>query len=108
MSIDLEKIVAIDTHAHIEEDGHGCFSLDQELLDASAKYFSAEADRTPTFKVESLLSLLSEDEIARWDATKRAVFGAAMQARHRASADAKLLQETVVRVHESPEVARRP
>ena len=58
------------------------------------------ADRTPTFKVDSLLSLLSEDEIARWDATKRAVFGRADQARHRASADARLLQETVVLVHE--------
>jgi hypothetical protein len=59
------------------------------------------AGRTPTFKVVSLLSLLSEDEIPRWDAMKRAVFGAATQARHRASADARLLQETVVRVHEA-------
>ena len=65
------------------------------------------AERTPTFKVDSLLSLLTEDEIARWDATKRAVFGAAIQPRHRASADARLLQETVARVHESPEAARR-
>lgn len=60
------------------------------------------AGRTPTFKVDSLLSLLTEDEIGRWDETKRAVFGAADQARHRASSDARLLQETVARVHRAP------
>ena len=39
---------AIDVHVHVEQDGHGCYSLDQELLDASAKYFKADQDRTPT------------------------------------------------------------
>jgi predicted TIM-barrel fold metal-dependent hydrolase len=48
MSIDLDAITAIDTHAHIEADGHGCFSLDDELMTASAHYFSAGADRAPT------------------------------------------------------------
>jgi len=48
MSIDLARVAAIDTHVHIEADGHGCFSLDDELLDASAAYFRAGADRTPT------------------------------------------------------------
>jgi predicted TIM-barrel fold metal-dependent hydrolase len=33
---------------HVEQDSHGCFALDQELLDASAKYFHAGQDRTPT------------------------------------------------------------
>ena len=35
-------------HVHVEQDSHGCLSLDQELLDASAKYFKSTADRTPT------------------------------------------------------------
>ena len=48
MSIDLDRVVAIDTHVHVEADGHGCFALDQELLDASAAYFKADAERTPT------------------------------------------------------------
>lgn len=48
MSIDLAAVTAIDTHVHIESDGHGCFSLDEELMAASAKYFSADANRTPT------------------------------------------------------------
>ncbi|MBV9920495.1 MAG: 4-hydroxyphenyl-beta-ketoacyl-CoA hydrolase, partial [Pseudonocardia sp.] len=39
---------AIDVHVHVEQDSHGCFALDQELLDASAKYFRADQDRTPT------------------------------------------------------------
>jgi predicted TIM-barrel fold metal-dependent hydrolase len=35
-------------HVHVEQDGQGCFALDQELLDASAAYFRADQDRTPT------------------------------------------------------------
>jgi predicted TIM-barrel fold metal-dependent hydrolase len=46
--IDTAAITALDVHTHIEADGHGHFSLDQELLDASAKYFRADQDRTPT------------------------------------------------------------
>lgn len=48
MTIDLTQVAAIDTHVHVEADKHGCFSLDDELLAASAKYFAADADRTPT------------------------------------------------------------
>jgi uncharacterized protein len=48
MSIDLDAIVAIDTHVHVESDGLGHNSLDDELLDASAKYFKAGTDRTPS------------------------------------------------------------
>ena len=46
--LDLSSLVAIDMHVHVEQDGHGHVSLDQELLDASAKYFKSTADRTPT------------------------------------------------------------
>lgn len=48
MTLDLSRLVAIDVHTHVEQDAHGCFALDAELLDASAKYFRADADRTPT------------------------------------------------------------
>lgn len=48
MTIDLDRLVAIDVHTHVEQDGHGCLSLDQELMDASAAYFRAGQDRTPT------------------------------------------------------------
>src|SRR3954466_9253305 len=46
--MDLDALDAIDAHVHVEQDSHGCFSLDQELLDASAKYFHSDQDRTPT------------------------------------------------------------
>jgi len=46
--IDPSTVDAIDVHVHVEQDGHGCFSLDQELNDASAAYFKADANRTPT------------------------------------------------------------
>lgn len=48
MSFDLDALVAIDTHVHVEQDSRGCCSLDQELLDASAKYFKGDDNRTPT------------------------------------------------------------
>jgi predicted TIM-barrel fold metal-dependent hydrolase len=43
-----DSLAAIDVHVHIEVDGHGHYSLDRELMDASAKYFRADHDRTPT------------------------------------------------------------
>jgi predicted TIM-barrel fold metal-dependent hydrolase len=46
--IDVESVVAIDVHVHVEADGLGHFSLDQELLDASAAYFKADQNRAPT------------------------------------------------------------
>jgi len=48
MSIDLAAVTAIDTHVHIEADVHGSFALDDELIAASAEYFRADTDRTPT------------------------------------------------------------
>jgi predicted TIM-barrel fold metal-dependent hydrolase len=47
-AIDLDAIHAIDMHTHVEADGHGHFSLDQELMDASAAYFKSGQLRTPT------------------------------------------------------------
>ncbi len=47
-AIDLDSIVAIDVHTHVEADAHGHFSLDDELMDASAAYFKADQLRTPT------------------------------------------------------------
>ena len=47
-AIDLDSLAAIDTHVHVESDGHGHLSLDEELMDASAKYFKADHNRTPT------------------------------------------------------------
>ena len=47
-AIDVDALVAIDVHTHVEADGHGHFSLDDELMDASARYFKADAIRTPT------------------------------------------------------------
>ncbi|GAA1391373.1 4-hydroxyphenyl-beta-ketoacyl-CoA hydrolase [Pseudonocardia kongjuensis] len=48
MALDPSTVDAIDVHVHVEQDGHGCFALDQELMDASAAYFKSGQDRTPT------------------------------------------------------------
>ncbi len=37
-------------HVHIEQDSHGCFALDDELMDASAAYFKASEHRTRTLE----------------------------------------------------------
>lgn len=46
--IDVEAVTAIDFHVHVEQDGHGCLALDDELMDASAAYFKGSENRTPT------------------------------------------------------------
>ena len=62
MGLRLAELVAVDAHVHVEADGHGHFSLDDELLDASAKYFKAGADRTPT--IEQIASYYRELSMA--------------------------------------------
>jgi uncharacterized protein len=47
-AIDVDAVTAIDVHVHVEQDSHGRFALDQELLDASAAYFRGVPNRTPT------------------------------------------------------------
>ncbi|SMC64642.1 hypothetical protein SAMN05661093_01143 [Kibdelosporangium aridum] len=48
MSVDLGSMKAIDVHVHVEQDEHGGFSIDDELMAASAAYFKSTEDRTPT------------------------------------------------------------
>lgn len=61
-AIDLDTVTAIDVHTHVEADGaHHC-SLDQELLDASAKYFKPGVNRTPT--VDDLAAYYRERNMA--------------------------------------------
>jgi predicted TIM-barrel fold metal-dependent hydrolase len=47
-ALDVDSLTAIDMHVHVEQDCHGHFSLDDELLEASAKYFKTADERTPT------------------------------------------------------------
>lgn len=44
-AIDLEKIEAIDVHVHIEIDDHGHASLPPDLVEAAAKYFTADVGK---------------------------------------------------------------
>jgi predicted TIM-barrel fold metal-dependent hydrolase len=47
-NIDVAAIRAFDVHVHVESDGHGHFSLDDELMEASAAYFKSPDNRAPT------------------------------------------------------------
>jgi hypothetical protein len=60
--IDVDAITALDVHTHVESDGHGHYSLDQELLDASAAYFRGDHNRTPT--VDDLAAYYRERNMA--------------------------------------------
>jgi predicted TIM-barrel fold metal-dependent hydrolase len=40
--LDLDSLVAVDVHVHVEADEHGRFSMDQELRTAAAKYFKGD------------------------------------------------------------------
>lgn len=44
-AIEPAKLVAIDTHVHVEKDAHGHHALPGEVLDAAAKYFKAPTER---------------------------------------------------------------
>lgn len=44
-AIDLEQIEAIDVHVHIEIDDHGHASLPPDLVEAAAKYFTADVGK---------------------------------------------------------------
>jgi hypothetical protein len=50
--------------------------------------------RVPTFRLENLHALLSEEEAARWDRTKEQLLRELGLHRHRAANDARLLQAT--------------
>ncbi|MEY4266085.1 MAG: hypothetical protein RIS90_620 [Pseudomonadota bacterium] len=53
---------------------------------------------SPRFKLESLRALLREEQADRWHAVKAAIVSERGAQRHRASADARLLQLTLQRV----------
>ncbi len=61
------------------------------------KLFDA-ANLSPRFKLDNLRALLSDQEAERWHVVKQEVAQEARIDRHRASADAKLLQLTLVRI----------
>ena len=56
------------------------------------------AGRAPNFRLESLQALLTDGEIARWRALKEQVALVLGLPRHRACADARLLQATLVKL----------
>jgi hypothetical protein len=57
-----------------------------------------EADRVPRFRIDNLRGLLSEAEARCWHETKQSVSAEIRLPRHRASADARLLQMTLGRL----------
>lgn len=57
-----------------------------------------EAGMAPAFKLDSLRSLLSEQELRDWEVTRNQVSHEMKGERHRASADARLLQSTLMRL----------
>lgn len=59
-------------------------------------------DMSPSFKLDNLRALLSEDEADRWHAVKQELVLSTHIERHRASADAKLLQMTLQKIWAPP------
>ena len=51
----------------------------------------------PEFRLETLASILSEQQMARWDSVKKQIFAELDFQRHRASNDARVLQLTYQR-----------
>lgn len=59
-----------------------------------------EAGLVPRFRLDNLRALLTEAQARRWAETRQAVSNELQLTRHRASADARLLQKTLLRVRE--------
>lgn len=59
------------------------------------------AELVPTFRLESLRSLLDESQLPLWHATRQQAERDLALRRHRASSDARVLQETWRRCHET-------
>jgi hypothetical protein len=66
------------------------------------------ADMTPSFRLENLRALLSEVEADQWHTVKAQVAQENATQRHRASADAKLLHLTLLRLREVQATASKP
>jgi len=62
----------------------------------------AAAGRAPAFRLASLHSVLGDVDRARWDAVKAGVLMRDGGQRHRASADARVLQRTVAELMAEP------
>jgi uncharacterized protein len=60
--MDTTSLVAIDVHVHVEGDGRGHYSMDDELLAASAAYFRSGDERTPA--VEQIAAFYRERQMA--------------------------------------------
>ncbi|MBT0571599.1 hypothetical protein KIK84_14825 [Curvibacter sp. CHRR-16] len=65
------------------------------------------ANAQPRFKLESLRSLLTEEQAAVWHSIKEQVQHETALVRHRASTDAKLLQLTLQRLRRQAPITRR-
>jgi hypothetical protein len=63
------------------------------------------ADRSPTFKLDNLRQLLSDSDAARWHEVKRRVALSLGLERHRASADARVLQQTLLALRQPSRAA---
>lgn len=59
------------------------------------------AHSSPTFRLEALSGLLAEPELMIWHAAREAVEAGLGERRHRASVDARVLQQTLLRVRRS-------
>jgi predicted TIM-barrel fold metal-dependent hydrolase len=61
LAIDVDALVAIDTHVHIEIDDDGINSLPQTLTDAASKYFKADHERP---SLDAIADLYRERKMA--------------------------------------------
>lgn len=59
------------------------------------------AQSRPTFRLEALTALLAEPEMTIWHAVRDVVEAGLGERRHRASTDARVLQQTLLRVRRS-------
>ena len=71
-----------------------CWVLDDKWL----RKLYAEARLTPSFRLRDIMHILKEDDFIDWEATKLTIAKELNIERHRATNDARILQESFLRV----------
>lgn len=90
----------VDVARHLNDELHGrtlyCDGWAHDYAWLNQLFDSAGL--VPSFRLDNLRGLLSDGEAERWHATKQQVASEMQLERHRASADARLLQLTLARL----------
>ncbi len=79
-----------------------CWSLDGKWIHALYE----KANMMPTFTLRDIVYILKEEQFTYWEQTKKTIAKELTLERHRATNDARILQETFHRINQPPTLTK--